>query len=48
MTRAKKQRIAGVGVGALGVAMIVIGAMGGLAPPVITGVGFLLLAWALW
>lgn len=30
----------------LGIAMIVIGAMGSLLPPVLTGVGFVVLAWA--
>jgi len=29
----------------LGIAMIVIGAMGPIAPPIITGVGFILIAW---
>lgn len=29
----------------LGLAMIVIGAMGPIAPPIITGVGFFLIAW---
>ena len=29
----------------LGIAMIVIGAMGPIAPPIITGVGFFLIAW---
>lgn len=31
----------------LGIAMIVIGAIGGLVPPILTGVGFLVLAWGL-
>jgi len=30
----------------LGLAMIVIGALGGLVPPILTGVGFLVIAWA--
>jgi hypothetical protein len=29
----------------LGIAMIVIGAMGPMAPPIITGVGFFVIAW---
>ena len=29
----------------LGLVMIVIGALGPIAPPIITGVGFLLIAW---
>ncbi len=29
----------------LGLAMIVIGALGPIAPPIITGVGFLAIAW---
>ena len=29
----------------LGIAMIVIGAMGPIAPPIITGVGFFVIAW---
>ncbi|MFG0327247.1 MAG: hypothetical protein ACF8SC_08305 [Phycisphaerales bacterium JB037] len=31
----------------LGIAMIVIGAIGWLVPPILTGVGFLVLAWGL-
>ncbi len=41
-----KNRIAVVGLLILGVTMIVIGAMGSIAPPIITGVGFALIAWA--
>lgn len=29
----------------LAIAMIVIGAMGAMVPPILTGVGFLLIAW---
>ena len=40
-----KNAIALWGLVLLGIAMIVIGAMGMMAPPVITGVGFILIAW---
>jgi len=33
------------GLGLLGLAMLVLGAVAGLAPPILTGVGFLLIAW---
>lgn len=44
----QKKMIVVWGLVLLGVAMIVIGAMGPLVPPVLTGVGFLLLAWWVW
>lgn len=43
----RKATIVSLGLAVLGVAMIVIGAMGGMVPPILTGVGFLLLAWGL-
>lgn len=45
---AKKKRVVVGGLVVLGLAMIVIGGVGGLVPPVLTGIGFLLLAWGLW
>jgi len=48
MAQSKKQRIAAVCLAVLGVAMLVIGGVAMLAPPAITGVGFLVVAWALW
>ena len=43
---AKKKRAVVVGgLAAWGVAMIVMGGVGGLVPPALTGVGFLLIAW---
>jgi|GEM_PF-1540128 len=44
--KAKKRMIVVSGLIILGIAMLVIGAMGRLVPPALTGVGFLLLAWA--
>ena len=41
----QKRKIVVGGMVVLGIAMIVIGAMAGIAPPILTGVGFLLLAW---
>jgi hypothetical protein len=41
----KKRGVVVWGLVALGVAMIVIGGVGGLVPPALTGVGFLLIAW---
>ena len=41
-----RRRVLVWGMFILGVGMIVIGAFGGLVPPALTGVGFLLLAWA--
>lgn len=41
----QKRKIVVGGMLVLGIAMIVIGAMAGIAPPILTGVGFLLLAW---
>lgn len=41
----QKQMVVVVGLGLLGIAMIVIGAVGLLMPPALTGFGFLLLAW---
>lgn len=46
MTKSKSTIVC-LGLAILGVAMIVIGAMGGIVPPILTGVGFLLLAWGL-
>lgn len=42
----QKRSIVVVGLVLLGIAMIVVGAMGPMLPPILTGVGFLLLAWA--
>jgi len=41
----RKRTIVMSGMAILGIAMIVIGALAGMAPPILTGVGFLLLAW---
>lgn len=43
----RKAAIVSLGLAILGVAMIIIGAMGPIVPPILTGVGFLLLAWGL-
>ncbi|HKJ89761.1 MAG TPA: hypothetical protein VJ960_01415 [Oceanipulchritudo sp.] len=48
MKQAQKHRIAAVILAVLGLAIGVIGISAGLVPPVITGVGFLVLAWALY
>lgn len=48
MTPDKKRRSAAVMLLLLGIAILVIGAIGGLAPPIITGLGFFVLAWAMW
>lgn len=42
-----KNKIISLGLALLGVAMIVIGIQGGVLPPTLTGVGFLLLTWHL-
>lgn len=44
----QKAMIVSVGLLVLGVAMLVIGTAAKLVPPALTGVGFLLLAWAHW
>ncbi len=48
MTHEKKRRIGAGVLLALGLAIGSIGVMGTMAPPIITGVGFLTLAWVLW
>lgn len=48
MKTQKKHNIAAVLLAILGVAIGTIGIIGGIAPPVITGAGFLVLAWALY
>lgn len=45
MQRRQKQKIVIGGMIVLGLTMIVIGGIAGLVPPILTGVGFLLLAW---
>jgi len=45
MQRQQKRKIVAGGMLVLGLAMIVIGAIGQMPPPILTGVGFLLLAW---
>lgn len=40
-----KRRVLTVGMLVLGIAMLVIGGYAEMAPPAITGVGFVLLAW---
>lgn len=43
-----KNKIIAIGLALLGIAMILIGLSGGLLlPPVLTGIGFLLLTWHL-
>ncbi len=44
----KRRNIVLWGLMALGIAMIVIGLSGRLLPPILTGIGFLLLAWGFW
>ncbi|MEO1009259.1 MAG: hypothetical protein AAFX79_11895 [Planctomycetota bacterium] len=44
-TNAKKRLIVSLGLAVLGVAMIAIGGIAVLVPPILTGIGFLLLAW---
>ncbi len=41
----QKTALAVWGLVVLGIAMIAIGALGAIAPPIITGVGFFLIAW---
>lgn len=43
-----KNRVASIALLLLGITILVIGVLGPLAPPIITGIGFLLLSWALW
>lgn len=45
MRSRKAPSIAVWGLVLLGIVMIVIGAMGPIAPPIITGVGFFIIAW---
>lgn len=45
MNNEKKSKITAYGLTLLGLAMVIIGATGAIAPPIITGVGFFLLAW---
>ena len=45
MHNRQKTAIAVWGLVLLGIVMIVIGAIGPIAPPIITGVGFFLIAW---
>ena len=47
MQNPQKRKIAAVILAILGIAIGAIGIAGMLAPPIITGVGFLVLAWAL-
>jgi uncharacterized membrane protein YbaN (DUF454 family) len=46
MSTAKRKQIAGLVLATLGVAMVVIGLVGGLVPPVLTGIGFFVTTWA--
>ncbi len=48
MNAATKAKTSAVILALLGVAMIIIGALGPMAPPILTGIGFGVLAWALW
>ena len=48
MTHERKRRIGAGILVALGLSIGIIGAIGMIAPPIITGVGFLTLAWVLW
>lgn len=48
MKQEQKNKIAAAILAVLGLAIGIIGISAGLAPPVITGVGFLVLAWALY
>jgi len=48
MFRKKKNQIAAGILAVLGLAIGIIGIAGMLAPPVITGIGFLLIAWVFW
>jgi len=41
----QKEKIITYGLGAIGVLMILLGVMKGMPPPMLTGVGFLLLTW---
>ncbi|MFG0313183.1 MAG: hypothetical protein ACF8LL_03230 [Phycisphaerales bacterium] len=45
MSTKQRTLIAQLALALLGIAMIVIGAMGPMAPPIITGVGFFVIAW---
>lgn len=43
-----KNKIICIGTGVIGVALILLGVMGGMAlPPILSGVGFLMVAWHL-
>ena len=46
MNRTRKKTVLVAVMIVLGLAMIVVGAVGGMAPPILTGVGFLVIAWA--
>lgn len=48
MLASKKQKTAAFLLTGLGAAIAIIGVLGQIAPPVITGLGFFVLAWALW
>ncbi|MEM6490307.1 MAG: hypothetical protein AAF684_00145 [Pseudomonadota bacterium] len=43
-----RTKIIAIGLAVIGLAMIVIGAMAGILPPPLTGIGFLLIAWDFW
>lgn len=45
MSTKQRTLIAQLALVLLGIAMIIIGAMGPIAPPIITGVGFFVIAW---
>ena len=42
-----KVTVVSIALAVLGVAMIVLGSLGGIVPPILTGVGFLVIAWGL-
>ncbi|KAF0095746.1 MAG: hypothetical protein E1N59_522 [Puniceicoccaceae bacterium 5H] len=48
MDKTQKFRVAAITLLVLGVAMLIGGIAGGLVPPALTGIGFLVLGWALW
>lgn len=48
MYKEKKSKIAALILAVLGVIIGAIGLAGMLAPPIITGIGFLVIAWVLW
>ena len=43
-----RTKIIAIGLAVIGVAMIAIGAIAGILPPPLTGIGFLLIAWDYW